>query len=173
MRTLLALLLALLLCSSCLAVEDSLLDAIQQVESGGKADAVSRAGALGSFQIMPKTWTWIWKDLIKDKTYADPKYAFSPAIARRAAKAYLDWAKKRLDGLGLTSQDCLIASYNCGVGAVKKYKGIPPYKETKDYVKKVNRALESKRHDSNRNSSKTDKARSKKNTMPVRQPSGH
>jgi cell wall-associated NlpC family hydrolase len=97
-----------------------LLAAVAQVESSGRADAVSPAGAEGLMQIMPGTARGLGIDPM------DPVQAVDGAarLLARNLKAY-------------GSLDVALAAYNAGGGAVHKYGGIPPYPETKAYVKKV------------------------------------
>lgn len=97
-------------------------------ESGFNPNAKSKAGAQGIAQIMPATAkSWGVKDPF------NPKEALDAAAKNMAsyAKTYGgDWDKA-------------LAAYNAGVGAVAKYKGIPPYKETQNYVKAINRGRKS------------------------------
>lgn len=102
-------------------VEKKLVMAVIDVESGFDAGAVSSAGAQGLMQIMPETG--------KDLDLVDP---FDPSENIDAGIRYLRYL---LDTF--PDQRLAVAAYNAGPNAVKKFGGIPPYAETKDYVRKV------------------------------------
>ncbi|NCO21300.1 MAG: lytic transglycosylase domain-containing protein [Rhodobacterales bacterium] len=96
--------------------------AVIAVESGGRTDALSRAGAQGLMQLMPAT--------------AERFGVFDRAIAAdniRGGVTYLDWLMGRFDGDPLLA----LAGYNAGEGAVEKHGGVPPFAETRGYVPKV------------------------------------
>ena len=139
------LLLALMfVCASALAaeieVDAAMLDAIEMVESSGNPNAVARDGGRGAYQFMEPTWKWLWTEVIKKPENADFNKAFDRALAREAAQKYFVWIRKFLTKkLGEHSWDLDIAAYNAGVGAVIKYKGIPPFKITQNYVVRVNK----------------------------------
>ena len=103
-------------------VSEALIAAIVMVESGGNPGAVSPAGARGLGQLMPGT----------AKRYGVSN-SFSPAQNLKGSAAYLS------DLLKLYRNDLVLvlAAYNAGEGAVKKYSGVPPYRETRNYVPKV------------------------------------
>ena len=102
-------------------IDPRLVQAVIEVESGYRVDAVSSAGAEGLMQIMPATQ----KELgVRD--------SFDPNDNIRAGVLYL---KRMLDRFGDVS--LALAAYNAGPSHVDKYKGIPPFPETKAYVKKV------------------------------------
>jgi len=99
-----------------------LLASIVKAESGGNTRAVSRAGARGLMQLMPKTASGLG---VED--------SFKPEQNVRGGSTYLDELLKRYDNkLALA-----LAAYNAGPGAVDKYHGIPPYHETQAYVARV------------------------------------
>ncbi len=99
-----------------------LLASLVKAESGGNAQAVSRAGARGLMQLMPKTAT----DMGVDDS-------FKPDQNVRGGSTYLDALLTRYhDNLALA-----LAAYNAGPAAVAKYHGIPPYHETRVYVARV------------------------------------
>ncbi|MEO7125513.1 MAG: transglycosylase SLT domain-containing protein [Nakamurella sp.] len=98
------------------------LAAVAQAESGGRADAVSPAGAQGLMQLMPGT--------AKSLGVANP---FDPQQAISGAAQYLSNSLTTFDG-SLTKA---LAAYNAGPGAVRKYDGVPPYAETQNYVRKI------------------------------------
>lgn len=95
------------------------LNLVQQ-ESGWNASAVSPKGAIGLAQLMPQTA----KSLRVDPN--DPKQNLEGG-ARYLARQYRKFGTWKL----------ALAAYNAGPQAVKKYKGIPPYKETQNYVQVI------------------------------------
>jgi hypothetical protein len=101
-----------------------LLHAVSRVESGGNPKAVSPKGAQGLFQIMPATA----KDL-----GVNP---LDPTQAAEGAARYLSQNLKKYGDVKLA-----LAAYNAGPGAVDKYGGVPPFKETQGYVTKVTNRL--------------------------------
>ena len=103
-------------------VSPALALAVMGIESGGRADAVSSAGAVGLMQLIPATAQRFGVD---DST--DPVQNIKGGIA------YLDWLMKEFDGDPLM----VLAAYNAGEGAVKRNGGVPPYAETRAYVPKV------------------------------------
>ena len=102
-------------------VSKSLLLAVAKQESNFDANSVSHAGAQGIMQLMPGT----------AKTLG-VKNAFDPY------ENIMGGAKLLRDNIrAFGSVPLALAAYNAGPGAVKKYGGVPPYKETQDYVKKI------------------------------------
>jgi soluble lytic murein transglycosylase-like protein len=105
-------------------VPAALVKSIMAAESNFDCNALSDKGAVGLMQLMPETAA---------EYGADPEV---PEQNVRAGAGYLRWLlnrySKNRDGLKRT-----IAAYNAGPGNVDKYKGIPPFKETQDYVKRV------------------------------------
>ena len=97
-----------------------LLAAVAQTESGGRADAVSPAGARGLMQIMPGTA----KELGVD-----------PMVPAQAVDGAARLLADHLESFG--SVDLALAAYNAGPGAVRRHDGVPPYAETQNYVRKV------------------------------------
>lgn len=107
-------------------VDPSFARRIAGAESSGRADIVggrklSRAGAVGQMQLMPGTA----KDLGVD-----------PYSLEDNARGGVKYLKQNLDSFG-GDQAKAAAAYNAGPGAVRKYGGVPPYKETRGYVKKT------------------------------------
>lgn len=99
-----------------------LLASVVRAESGGNAQAVSRTGARGLMQLMPKTAAQLG--------VAD---SFAPGENIGGGTAYLDALLKRYhDNLALA-----LAAYNAGPAAVDRWHGIPPYRETRLYVARV------------------------------------
>ena len=104
------------------SVSPALVLAVIAVESAGRADAVSRAGAAGLMQLMPDT-----ADRFDVTDRADPQQSI------RGGVAYLDW----LMGTFARHPVIVLAAYNAGEGAVRRHEGVPPYAETRGYVPKV------------------------------------
>lgn len=103
-------------------VSPALVLAVIGIESAGKADAVSAAGAQGLMQLIPATATRFG---VTDAT--------DPAQNIKGGVAYLNWLMKTFDSDPLM----VLAAYNAGEGAVTANSGVPPYAETRDYVPKV------------------------------------
>jgi hypothetical protein len=103
-------------------VSPALVAAVILVESSGRPDAVSGAGASGLMQLMPATAERFGVE--------DPLDAVGNI---RGGVAYLDWLLEEFGHDPLLS----LAGYNAGENAVKKHGGIPPYDETRGYVPKV------------------------------------
>jgi soluble lytic murein transglycosylase-like protein len=89
-------------------------------ESKYIVDARSHAGAQGLMQLMPAT--------AKRFGCENPN---DPKDNIEAGTKYLHWLLKRFDG----NVELALAGYNAGEGSVDKYNGIPPYNETRNYVK--------------------------------------
>lgn len=103
-------------------VDEAVVRAIIHAESAFNPRALSRVGAQGLMQLMPGT--------ARRFGVGD---AFDAAQNIRGGVQYLAWLLKRFDGnLSLAA-----AGYNAGEGAVDKYKGVPPYAETRRYVERV------------------------------------
>ena len=101
-------------------VDPNLVHAVVQAESGYRANAKSPVGARGLMQVMPAT--------AKDMGITN---LYDPHNNLEAGVQYLKFLLARFD------LKRAIAAYNAGPGAVRKYKGIPPFRETQNYVKKV------------------------------------
>lgn len=99
--------------------EDLFLKLVRQ-ESGFNPKAVSRSGAIGLAQLMPGTAQGLGVD------------PFDPVQNLTGGARYL---KQQFTKFG--RWDLALAAYNAGPGAVAKYGGVPPYKETQGYVKKI------------------------------------
>ena len=99
-----------------------LLRSVVDAESGGKVRAVSRTGAQGLMQLMPAT--------ARSLGVTD---SFAPDQNVRGGTDYLDSLLRRYhDDLSLA-----LAAYNAGPGAVDRWHGVPPYRETRLYVARI------------------------------------
>jgi hypothetical protein len=105
-------------------LDPDLLTAIARAESGGAAGAVSPAGAQGLMQLMPATARRFGVD-----------HPFDPVESALGAAQYLDQLRAASPAGGQLTD--LLAAYNAGEGAVRRYGGIPPYAETRRYVERV------------------------------------
>jgi len=114
-------------------VPAELVTAVAFVESRFRPGAVSPAGAQGLMQTMPATGAELARRL--GVTY-DP---FDAEQSAMLGASYLSQLARMFGG----AVDLTVAAYNAGPGAVKKYDGIPPYKETRRYVPAVERAYQS------------------------------
>ncbi|WP_299043085.1 lytic transglycosylase domain-containing protein [uncultured Tateyamaria sp.] len=103
-------------------VSPALVLAVMMVESAGKVDAQSSAGAQGLMQLMPDTAARFG---VKDN--------FAAADNIAGGVKYLDWLMQRFD----RDPVLVLAGYNAGEGAVRTHQGVPPFSETRDYVPKV------------------------------------
>ena len=103
-------------------VSPALVLAVIAVESAGRTDAVSHAGAQGLMQLMP--------DTAKRFGVSD---ILNPKQNIRGGVTYLDWLLKEFGRDPVLA----LAGYNAGEGAVLKHQGVPPFAETRAYVPKV------------------------------------
>lgn len=102
-----------------------LVAAIVRVESSFNPRAKSRKGACGLMQLLPETARRFGLRSSKD--------LFDPAKNLEAGARYLKWLSARFGGDPVR----VLAAYNAGEGAVQRYGGVPPYKETRNYVSKI------------------------------------
>ena len=103
-------------------VSPALVLAVISVESAGRADAVSSAGAQGLMQLMPAT----------AKRFGVSN-SLVPAQNIAGGVKYLSWLMEEFGNDPIL----VLAGYNAGEGSVRKHSGVPPYSETRDYVPKV------------------------------------
>jgi soluble lytic murein transglycosylase-like protein len=103
-------------------VRPELVAAVVQAESRFKPTARSGAGAIGLMQLVPRTGRWMGA---RDLT--------NPSQNIAAGTKYLKYLNERFDG----NETKVIAAYNAGEGNVKRFGGVPPFKETRNYVAKV------------------------------------
>ena len=105
-------------------VNPRVIEAVIRQESAGNPRAVSHKGARGLMQLMPGTARRF--GLTSDKLH-DPQQNIEAGVK------YLKWLSERFPG----DLARVLAAYNAGEGAVERYGGIPPYRETRNYVKRI------------------------------------
>lgn len=105
-------------------VDPRFIHAVIWQESRYKAEARSHAGAVGLMQLMPATAERFGCHDRND-----------PAANIAAGTKYMKWLLKRFSG----DVELALAGYNAGEGSVDKYDGIPPYEETRNYVKIISK----------------------------------
>ena len=103
-------------------VDPAIIRAIIMAESNYNPKAVSKRGARGLMQLMPRTAKSLG---VKD--------VFNPEQNIHAGVKYFSQLLNKFDG----DPSLALAAYNAGSRKVKKYNGVPPYKTTKRYIKKV------------------------------------
>lgn len=107
------------------SVNPHLVAAMIHVESAFNPRAVSRKGAYGLMQLLPATARRF--GLRKKKDLFDPKKNLEAGVR------YVKWLTARFGG----DVEKILAAYNAGEGAVERFGGIPPYRETQQYVEKI------------------------------------
>lgn len=123
--------------NKCKALTPALLAAqLHQESMGFNMDVItgkldSPAGAKGMAQFIDSTWNTNKVDGNGDGTYNK----YDPEDAIPSAATYDCKVANSVSSVSGNKTDNMLAGYNAGSGAVKKYGGIPPYKETQDYVR--------------------------------------
>ena len=111
------------------SVNPELVAAMVRWESAFDPGAVSPKGARGLMQIMPATGL---------RFGVDARDLFDPQRNLQAGVRYLKWLRARFaDDLAL-----VLAAYNAGEGTVDRYAGVPPYRETLQYIERIYASLE-------------------------------
>ena len=134
-------------------VSVSLLTAMAKQESNFQANATSKSGAMGIMQLMPSTASYFgctdpydpeqnimagakYISELLNKYNGDTSLALAAYNARQNILGGAKYLKQNLDRFG-GDVSLALAAYNAGPGSVTKYGGIPPYKETQNYVAKI------------------------------------
>jgi soluble lytic murein transglycosylase-like protein len=112
-------------------VDPRFIHAVIWQESRYVADARSHAGAVGLMQLMPAAAERFGCENRED-----------PASNIAAGTKYLKWLLKRFSG----NVELALAGYNAGEGSVDKYNGVPPYNETRNYVKIISKRYGKSHH---------------------------
>jgi soluble lytic murein transglycosylase-like protein len=107
----------------------ALIAAMAQAESAFDPNAVSSRGARGLMQVMPATG---------DRFGIREEHLFRPDQNLEAAARYLGWLRGRF-GSDLAR---ILAAYNAGEANVDRYNGVPPFRETRDYIRRVYSVLQ-------------------------------
>ncbi|MBR3623519.1 MAG: lytic transglycosylase domain-containing protein [Selenomonadaceae bacterium] len=102
-------------------IDQRLLKAVAEVESGLNPDAISEAGAIGVMQLMPETAAAL---------------GVNPNNVAENIEGGAKYLRQMLDTFGGDVKKAL-AAYNAGPNAVRSYNGVPPYTETQNYVNSV------------------------------------
>lgn len=106
-------------------LDPALVAAVVQTESNFRPTARSGVGASGLMQLMPRTGKWMGANNL-----------MNPAENVRAGTKYLKYLNERFDN----DETKVLAAYNAGEGNVRRYGGVPPFRETRNYVEKVAKA---------------------------------
>jgi Transglycosylase SLT domain len=105
-------------------VNPQIVAALIRAESAFRPKAVSHKGARGLMQLMPAT---------ARRFGVETRELFQPERNLEAGIAYLRWLVDRFPN----DLPRVLAAYNAGEGAVERYNGVPPYRETRNYVKRI------------------------------------
>lgn len=112
-------------------IDPDLAKAIISIESSRDTGALSKAGAMGLMQLIPET-----ADRFGVKNPWDPRQNI------RGGLRYLQFLLSYFEG----DVDLALAGYNAGENAVDRHGGVPPYKETQNYIRKIRRLYKPKEH---------------------------
>ncbi|MEJ2084432.1 MAG: lytic transglycosylase domain-containing protein [Acidobacteriota bacterium] len=105
-------------------INPDLVGAIVRAESAFDPNAVSSKGASGLLQLMPAT---------ASRFGLQPDQIFDPSRNLEAGVRYLSWLRDRFDG----DTTLVLAGYNAGEVNVDRYDGVPPFRETQTYIRRV------------------------------------
>lgn len=105
-----------------------LLSAMARAESAYDPEALSHKGARGLLQLMPAT---------AERFGVRSNELYDPRRNVEAAARYLNFLIGEFDG----DLDLVLAAYNAGEGNVRKYDGVPPFRETRNYIRRIYRFL--------------------------------
>ncbi|MFD3820616.1 NlpC/P60 family protein [Streptomyces rubiginosohelvolus] len=125
--------------NTCPEVSPNLLAALLKQESGFNPKASSPVGAQGIAQFMPSTWASHGIDGNDD----GKRDVWDPEDAIPSSAKYLCTIAEDVKDVPGDKRNNMLAAYNAGSGAVKKYNGVPPYKETQSYVQTISAAADS------------------------------
>ncbi|MCX7045948.1 MAG: transglycosylase SLT domain-containing protein [Candidatus Sumerlaeota bacterium] len=114
-------------------VDEALIHAVIMAESEYHQYSISRTGACGLMQLMPGTFEGEYRQLCGKlgKKFEDGN-PFDPQDNIQTGTSFLAFCLRRFKSVELAAE-----AYNAGPGAVARYNGIPPYAETKAYVRRV------------------------------------
>lgn len=126
-------------------LEPELVIALIKAESNFNPRAVSKVDARGLMQLTRATWDWICEQYLQ-VSWSFDEYAFDPEKNIKVGTRFLRWIRdylsKHTQELNAEADDLLLACYNAGPGAVKRYGfRIPPFSETQNYISKINNSL--------------------------------
>ncbi|MEU4878295.1 bifunctional lytic transglycosylase/C40 family peptidase [Streptomyces sp. NPDC021608] len=119
--------------NTCPEINPNLLAALLSQESGFNPKAQSQVGAQGIAQFMPSTWETHGVDGNGD----GKRDVWDPKDAIPASGKYLCTIARDVKDIPGDRQSNILAAYNAGSGAVRKYGGVPPYRETQNYVRSI------------------------------------
>ena len=108
-------------CAEKYGVSPALVRKLIQVESGGNPRAISPKGAMGLMQLMPETCRELG--------------VVNPFDVRENIEGGVRYLRGLLDRFG--NLELALAAYNAGPGRVREYGGVPPFKETREFIRKV------------------------------------
>ena len=112
------------------AISPELVAAMVEVESSFDPRALSSRGARGLLQVLPATG--------RRFGVSDAEDLYQPEINLEAGLCYLRWLGERFAG----DSRLMLAAYNAGEGAVEKYAGLPPFRETQRYLERIDSVLD-------------------------------